>query len=167
MQHNPVDPRTFRRACSAFTTGVTVTTLLDSNGMPQGVTLSSFTSVSLDPPLILVCVDYRSKLMPYFQPGQDFGVNVLREGQEDLSLRFSRGGTDRFQRISWYLGQSGVPLISDVLATFECRLIQSTRAGDHFILLGEVLYTGQGHGDPLVYFRSSYQTLTADRAVCA
>ncbi len=162
-----VAPQNFRRVSSFFTTGVTVTTVLATDGIPHGITLNSFTSVSLTPPLILVCIDHRSQVIPYFRIGRHFGVNVLREGQEELSRRFSRGGPDRFECVNWYAGRTGVPLLSGVLATLECVLVETSRAGDHAILLGQVVDANCADGNPLAYFKSSYRCLLNNQAACA
>ena len=136
-----------------------MTTVLGGDGKPYGITVSSFTSVSLNPPLVLVCIDHRSHLMEHFQDGRPFGINVLGEHQQDLSNRFSRGGPDRFESVGWHPGNTGVPLLPEVLATFECRLVDSKGAGDHLILIGEVLHAAYHEGKPLAYFRSSYRSV--------
>jgi len=162
-----LDPQMFRRTCSIFATGVTVTTVLDSDGRPHGITLNSFTSVSLFPPLILVCIDKRSQVMQHFRIGTTFGVNVLREGQEELSRRFSRHGPDRFQDIPWRPGNTGIPLLESVLATIECLLAELNEAGDHWIVIGEVLHADCSDGNPLAFFRSSYRNLATECAAAA
>jgi flavin reductase (DIM6/NTAB) family NADH-FMN oxidoreductase RutF len=159
LENNAIDKQLFRRACGQFPTGVTVTTVLGRDGAPYGITVSSFTSVSLTPPLVLVCVDHRSHLIEHFQDGCSFGINVLCERQQDMSQRFSRNGPDRFESVSWYPGSTGVPLLPGVLANFECRLVDRRAAGDHLILIGEVLHAAYNEGYPLAYFRSSYRSV--------
>lgn len=169
MQDVPFDPQQFRRACGRFTTGITVTTVLDSKGAPHGITVNSFTSVSLTPPMIVVCLDHRSKLVEHFDHGRHFGVNVLCENQQDLSHRFSRNSADRFTGIKWYSGKTGVPLLPGALATFECTLADLKSVGDHFMLIGQVLHAAHSDGHPLAYYGSSYRSLknpeTADTAL--
>jgi flavin reductase (DIM6/NTAB) family NADH-FMN oxidoreductase RutF len=133
--------------------------VLSLDGTPHGITVNSFTSVSLAPPLVLVCVDHRSQVIEHFREGEHFGINVLCEHQQELSQRFARSGPDRFRDVQWYSGKTGVPLLPDVLATFECRLVDSRPAGDHLILIGEVLHVAFVEGKPLAYFGSSYRSL--------
>ena len=159
MDSSVIDKQQFRQACGRFATGVTVTTVLGNDGSPYGITVSSFTSVSMTPPLVLVCVDHRSHLIEHFEDGCSFGINVLCEHQQDMSQRFSRNGPDRFESVSWYPGSTGVPLLPGVLATFECRLVDRKVAGDHLILIGEVIQAAYNEGYPLAYFRSSYRSV--------
>lgn len=133
--------------------------LLDSAGQPQGMTANSFTSVSLEPPLILVCIDHKARLMEHVDGSAAFAVNILRESQQELSTHFARPGENRFEATEWYAGESGMPLIPGALATLECRMVQRIAAGDHTILLGEVVSAIRHEGRPLVYFNSSYQQL--------
>jgi flavin reductase (DIM6/NTAB) family NADH-FMN oxidoreductase RutF len=139
-------------------------TVLGLDGLPHGITANSFTSVSLDPPLILVCVDHRSQVIGHVHPDSSFGVNVLAEEQQDLSCRFAKSYPDRFTSIEWYSGRTGVPLFPGALATLECCLVDKTSAGDHFILIGQVLHVTYREGDPLTYFKSSYRSLVRECA---
>jgi flavin reductase (DIM6/NTAB) family NADH-FMN oxidoreductase RutF len=157
---NRLDAATFRTACSRFVTGITVVTLMGMDGLPYGVTVSSFASVSLDPPLILVCVDYRCHVLKHFALGNKFGVNVLSEQQRELSQQFARHSADRFSSIDWFRGKHGVPLLTGTIAAFECTLAQATPAGDHQILIGQVEEASHSEGNGLAYFKSSYRTLT-------
>ena len=154
-----VDQAHFRRTCARFPTGVTILTVVDAEGAPHGMTASSFTSVSLDPPLVLVCVDHRATVMEHLQRCQHFGVNVLSEEQHELSARFARRGEARFDGVPWNRGPQGVPLIPEALAWFECGMHRMVDAGDHAILIGEVLSAGHQEGRPLVYFGSRYHRL--------
>lgn len=150
------NPDDFKSACSRFPTGVTITTVVCENGLPFGITVSSFTSVSLSPPLVLVCIDHRSAVLPHFAIGRHFGVNVLAEHQQELSIKFSRDRTQRFTGVEWYAGRTGVPLFFDVPATFECQTIQMLPAGDHFIVLGQVLHARFSDCSPLTYVNRCY-----------
>src|ERR1044071_5721208 len=107
MNPKCVDELSFRSACGRFPTGVTVTTLTDNCGKPFGITVSSFTSVSLAPPLVLVCIDHRSPIVEHLQAGKHFGINVLSDHHQDLSVHFSRNWTRRFTGIPWYSGRTG------------------------------------------------------------
>jgi flavin reductase (DIM6/NTAB) family NADH-FMN oxidoreductase RutF len=153
------DHAQFRIACSKFPTGVTVTTVCAADGTPHGITVSSFTSVSLEPPLVLICIDYRSQMMHHLGADGYFGINILSAHQQDLSTKFAKNWNDRFKDVSWYPGATGVPLLSDVAASFECKAIELLPAGDHAVVIGEVLHIHtSGHG-PLAYVNSSYTTL--------
>src|SRR5436305_10419495 len=103
-----IEQQLFRRVCSKFATGITVLTVCDENG-PQGMTANSFTSVSLDPPMILVCIDLKASILNRFVAGTRFAVNVLHQDQKDLSATFARNGCDRFQGIEWRPGETGAP----------------------------------------------------------
>src|SRR5438874_12772186 len=116
MHAAPVEPHHFRRACSKFATGVTIVTALDPQGAPHGMTVNSFTSVSLSPPLVLVCIDRQTAMLDYFAVGKHFAINVLHEEHKDLSTAFSRRGCDRFEGVEWRGGETGVPLLPDMLA---------------------------------------------------
>jgi flavin reductase (DIM6/NTAB) family NADH-FMN oxidoreductase RutF len=158
MNNPPValDSEAFRRACSKFATGITVATVIDDDGLPHGMTANSFTSVSCCPPLVLLCVDHRTTILPAFRSSIYFGINVLGEEQRPLSVRFAQKGRDRFDGIPWMPGQTGVPLLEDALACFECRLTQRLTAGDHDIFIGEVTAAVMREGRPLLFFNSGY-----------
>ena len=154
--HEPFDPVRFRRACARFATGITVSTALAADGTPHGFTANSFTSVSMEPPLILICVDHRANVLRHFEQATHFGVNILAEDQEALSVRFAERGLDRFVGIDWHPGSTGVPLLAGALARFECATRQTLAAGDHTIILGEVLHAEWQEGAPLLYYASAY-----------
>ncbi|MCC7498491.1 MAG: flavin reductase family protein [Bryobacterales bacterium] len=150
---------TFRRACSLFATGVTVATVRAIDGTPHGLTVNSFTSVSLDPPLILICIDHDASVISCFLESSHFAVNVLGQEQRELSMRFATRGMDRFDGIAWTPGVSGAPLIPEALAHFECRKTNTIEAGDHTIFIGQVEEMGVREGRPLLFFASSYAAL--------
>jgi len=154
-----VDKAEFCRTCAKFPTGVTVVTVLDAGGSPHGMTASSFTSVLLDPPLVLVCVDHRAKVLEHLRGTEHLAINVLSEGQHEVSAHFARRGQNRFDGIEWYAGHEGVPLIQGVLASLECRMHRLVDAGDHAILIAEVLGVRHRDGRPLVYYGSDYHKL--------
>jgi flavin reductase (DIM6/NTAB) family NADH-FMN oxidoreductase RutF len=146
----------FKSACSRFPSGVTITTVIGEGGLPYGITVSSFTSVSLVPPMVLVCIDQHSPVLQHVSVGKHFGVNVLAAHQQELSVKFSRDRDNRFSGIKWSAGQTGVPLLSDVLASFECKTVQLLAGGDHLILLGKVLHANSQNGEPLIYVNRCY-----------
>jgi flavin reductase (DIM6/NTAB) family NADH-FMN oxidoreductase RutF len=152
----------FRHACGRFATGVTIATVLDSQGAPHGLTVSSFASVSLEPPLVLICLGHAVTVIDFFRASQYFGINVLAENQQEVSVRFARKGSDRFNGLPWQPGETGVPLIPGVLAAIECRVHQRVTAGDHDIFLGEMVRAQVSDGAPLVHFASRYQRLALD-----
>lgn len=136
-------------------------TTLRSDGAPVGMTVSSFTSVSLEPPLVLICIHEHCPVLKDVMRLGQFGLNILASHQEELSLRFAAHLTDRFEGIEWRGGSSGVPLFTDVLATMECAVEQSYPCGDHWILIGRVSALDSHEGTPLVRFSRSYHSLTA------
>src|SRR5580704_13841300 len=117
----PVSSEEFRRACGRFPTGVTIATVLDADGQPHGLTVSSFTSVSLEPPLVSICLGHAVSLIDTFRAAKFFGINVLADDQQSLSERFARKGYDRFEGVVWTPGETGVPLIAGSLAGIECQ----------------------------------------------
>jgi flavin reductase (DIM6/NTAB) family NADH-FMN oxidoreductase RutF len=159
-----VDKAEFCRACAKFPTGVTILTVRDSEGGARGMTASSFTSVSLDPPLVLVCVDHKASVMAHLRRSRHVGINVLSEEQQELSTRFARRGEDRFENLEWAASDHGVPIISGVLASFECEIDRMVDAGDHAIVIAEVVRAEYRDGRPLVYFGSGYHKLHSNGA---
>jgi flavin reductase (DIM6/NTAB) family NADH-FMN oxidoreductase RutF len=157
------DPRTLRDALGCFATGVTVVTCVDSSRQPFGFTANSFTSVSLDPPLLLVCIARQARCAPALIAAGHFAVNVLQAAQEPASIRFSRADEDRFGQTPWATGETGAPLLMDSLGVFECRRTAVHDGGDHHILIGEVLRASfDERMDPLLYFRGRYRRLHFD-----
>jgi flavin reductase (DIM6/NTAB) family NADH-FMN oxidoreductase RutF len=151
----------FRRACSRFVSGVTVATVLDAKGAPHGLTVSSFTSVSLHPPLVLICLGHGVATIEHFRAAKHFGINILAENQQALSDRFARKGHDRFGGLEWRPGVTGVPLIPGVLGAIECAVYSRVAMGDHDILVGEMVRTHATNETPLVYFAGEYRKLEA------
>ncbi len=151
------DRAEFCKACARFTTGVTVVTVADSSGQPHGMTVNSFTSVSLDPLMFLVCIDNRARVNQVFATGIHIAINILGEEQQHLSSRFARPHDDRFATVDWAPGATGAPLISGALAMIEGVVVEKILAGDHTILLAEARSTNYREGRPLVFFGSRYQ----------
>jgi len=150
------DPRDLRRAFGCFMTGVTVVTTLDENGEPCGFTANSFTSVSLEPPLVLVNILSSAHGCQVFTSAPGFAVNILANNQRDLSNRFARAGEDKFATIDWRPGPVGSPVIDRVVAWFDCEMYQQVEAGDHVILIGRIGHYQYNTHAPLGYCRGSY-----------
>ena len=157
------DPRTLRDALSCFATGVTVVTCVDVAGAPAGLTVNSFTSVSLDPPLLLVCLAKPAASSAALVAASHFAVNVLQTGQQPASIRFSTRDQDRFGTTPWSTGEAGAPILKDSMGVFECERYAVHDGGDHHILIGQVVKaTFDAQLDPLLYFRGSYRRLHFD-----
>ncbi len=147
-----------RDAFGAFMTGVTVVTCLDEAGKPLGFTANSFASVSLDPPLLLVSISNRSANLAAYSGAKGFAVNILSEGQKDISNTFARPAEDRFKALDWAQGPYGAPVFAGVSAWFDCALEQAFPAGDHTILLGRIEGFSASGAAGLGYYRGSYIT---------
>jgi flavin reductase (DIM6/NTAB) family NADH-FMN oxidoreductase RutF len=154
-----VDGDTFRKSCARFATGIAVATVTGDAGTPLGLTVNSFTSVSCCPPLVLICIDYRCAILPAFRAHSYYGVNFLAESQRHLSVQFSQRDADRFEGVAWRMGETGVPLIDGCLGQLQCCVSQTIEAGDHAILIAEVVFADWRDGEPLVYYGSSYRSL--------
>lgn len=151
----------FRRVLGHFATGVTVITVCDPDGRPTGLTASAFTSVSLDPPLILVCVDHKSQSYPALIVSKTFAVNILSLDQETVSRRFATTKIEnKFEGVPFTLSPLGLPLIDSALAQLECATVNIHPEGDHSIFVGRVERSQAGAGVPLVYFRGRYDRLS-------
>ena len=153
-----IDPRAFRDAAGQFATGVTVITTVDGGGVPVGFTANSFTSVSLDPPMILFCLGKTSESLPAFAAAAGFAVHILSARQLEVSIRFASKGIDRFEGLDWTPGVHGVPVIDGSLAVFECSSTHAYDGGDHVIFVGTVERLGPVDHDSaaLGYFRGGY-----------
>jgi flavin reductase (DIM6/NTAB) family NADH-FMN oxidoreductase RutF len=155
-----VDPDTFRSVLGRFATGVTVITTVDPAGRDHGMTVSAFCSLSLEPPMVLVCIDRGATMHDRLVEGTPFVVNVLAAGQEPLSRRFASGNPDdRFVGIGFGRSAGGAALLDDVLAWLECRVAARHPGGDHTIVVGQVDRAGSRQERPLLYYRSGYATL--------
>lgn len=155
------DPREFRRALGTFPTGVAIITTRGPDGKPVGLTCNSFSSVSLDPPLVLWSLRSSSKSLEAFRAASSFAINVLAEDQGKLSARFASGAiADKFEGVAHSEGFRGVPLIEDCLARFHCSTFSEHEAGDHVIFIGRVERFDQGRQeDPLVFYKGAYMML--------
>ncbi len=155
----PVEKAEFRQALGHFAAAVTVVTTAGEDGSPAGITVTAFSSLSLDPPLVLVCIDKRAKLHDTFQKDRAFAVNILAESQENVSRRFASSEPDQFREVGYAPGPAGAPLIQDAICAIECKVVDLLPGGDHTIVVGEVGSTRIQEGKPLVYFRSGYAAL--------
>jgi flavin reductase (DIM6/NTAB) family NADH-FMN oxidoreductase RutF len=151
-----IDPRELRNALGRFATGVAVVTTCAADGRPVGLTVNSFTAVSLEPPLVAWSLAARSASLPAFLVARRFAINVLTEDQEGISRRFAGPPADRFAGVAWTPGLGEVPLLEGGLARFECRTVRRIEAGDHWLLLGALERFAYGTGVPLVFFASRY-----------
>ena len=156
MTDRPIDAMDLRRALGAFATGVTVVTTVDGDGKPRGFTANSFTSVSLEPPLILVCLAKRAASCPVFQVAESFAVNILSEDQKAVSAAFSSPTGDRFSTVDWSVRATGCPILADVVAWLDCRMDNVVDAGDHYILIGRVVDYDYAAASPLGFCRGAY-----------
>ncbi|MCT4356192.1 flavin reductase family protein [Streptomyces sp. Je 1-79] len=159
----PIDPRALRRVCGLFVTGVTVITTA-ADGHAEGTTVNSFTSVSLDPPLVLFCLHRQSRLRKVLVESGGFTVNFLAGRQEKLARAFAGRQPDGFQDVPCHDGQTGLPVLSEALAFLTCRTVDIHDGGDHDIIVGEVVELGvpeQG-GDPLIFYAGALGTLDGE-----
>jgi len=154
------DPRTLRDAMGCFATGITVVTTKDNAGTPVGLTANSFTSVSLDPPLVLICLGKNIGSLQAFCESDSFAINVLHIGQQPISNLFASKGIDRFKEVDWETWERDVPIIKNSLASIECIKRTEIDQGDHIILIGEVIRTQfEPRKDPLLYVGGKYRRL--------
>jgi flavin reductase (DIM6/NTAB) family NADH-FMN oxidoreductase RutF len=154
------DSSELRRVMGHFATGVTVVTTRAQNGRFYGLTANALTSVSLAPPLLLVCVDKKAESYPYFAESKVFTVNILSAHQEDISRRFAVSGGEKFEGVAYRIGANGAPILDGVLAYVECKVWSEYDGGDHTIYLGEVLEAEvAGEGKPLLFFRGGYREI--------
>lgn len=159
-----VSAAAFKRGMSRFATGVTVVTTVGYEGQPLGLTVNAFAAVSLEPPLVLVCIDNRCEARRGFEASRLFGVSVLREDQEAFSRRFAAPGREKFAARDLHLGETGVALVPHALAHLECRVVAAHAAGDHTIYVGEVVRLEASEGAPLLYHARGYARLQGGRS---
>ena len=155
-----IDPDSFRSVLGRFASGITVVTTRDADGRDVGMTVSAFCSVSLDPPLVQVCVDHAASLYAALVVSTRYGVSILAAEQEALSRRFATAeSTRRFDGIGYRRGESGVLLLDDALAHLECRIVAAHDTGDHTMFVGEVESATARSARPLLYYRGGYAQL--------
>lgn len=160
----PFEARNLRNAFGSFMTGVTVVTTVDASGEPRGFTANSFTSVSLDPPLLLICIAKTASSCAVFSKTPAFAVNILAEDQKAVSGNFASKRPDKFTDVDWRESAHGQPVISGSLSWFDCARREVIDAGDHIILLGAIRDFGMRDANPLGYARGGYVTLGLEQA---
>jgi flavin reductase (DIM6/NTAB) family NADH-FMN oxidoreductase RutF len=167
MTANPFTALDFRNALGQFSTGVTVVTAERVPGQVHGMTANSFASVSLDPPLVLICVDQRAQLLPMIKTGKRFGVSVLKEDQQAISEYFAQTeeNAESEERIGIRFGRtpSGIPILEDTLVQLGCNVVASYISGDHTVFIGEVESAKIHSGEPLLFFRGQYRQIAPPR----
>ncbi|HTR61476.1 MAG TPA: flavin reductase family protein [Candidatus Binataceae bacterium] len=155
----PIEKNELRRVMGHFATGVTVITTLRKSGELHGLTANAFTSVSLTPPLLLICVDKKAESYPCFEESKVFTVNILASDQEDLSRRFAVSGGEKFQGVSYRTGANGAPILNGTVGFIECKVAATFDGGDHTIYLGEIEQAETREAKPLLFFRGGYREL--------
>lgn len=155
----PIDGRELRNAMGLFATGVTVITTKDASGKHFGLTANAFSSLSLDPPMLLICVDKGVDCYDCFEESKVFGVNFLSSTQEEVSTRFATKGIEKFEGLSFSLGKFGVALLDGALAHFECKVAHAYDGGDHTIYVGAIDNFATVGADPLLFFQGKYRSL--------
>ncbi len=158
------DSSSFRSALGAFATGVTIVTTCDAESRDIGLTANSFNSVSLDPPMVLWSLAKTSKALDAFMQGDSFAVHILSAGQQELSGKFARSGTDKFAGLNVGRGRGGVPLLDGCTARFECKTTFRYEGGDHVIFVGEVLTFDNNGLPPLVFHSGAYKLVMEKQA---
>ena len=156
MQHGTFEITDLRQALGTFLTGVTIVTMLDAEERPLGFTANSFTSVSLEPPLVLVCLSKGSCNFTQYLETPKFAINILAEHQRELSTTFASASPDRFFNVDWRLSSGGSPILEQVAAWFDCSTHEIIDAGDHIILIGQVKAYAHSPAAPLGYLRGNY-----------
>lgn len=159
------DPRALRNLLGQFATGVTVITTLGIDGRNVGMTANSFSSVSLDPPLVLWSISRSAPSLGDFLAASHFAINVLSAAQHDISGHFARGAADKFADIDYQTGAGGVPLLEGVIASLVCRNVTQYEGGDHLIFLGQVEQYRNSGGEPLIFHAGQYRVATSHPAV--
>ena len=159
MSVSPVSPDEFRAVLGRFPSGVTVVTTKAADGSDQGMTVSAFSSVSLEPPLVLICIEKTASVYDALTTSKGFVVNVLSAKQEQVARRFAIVDIDRFEGVGFTRSSRGYAILEDVLAVIECDRISMFEAGDHTVIIGQVEATRAETGTPLLYYRGGYAQL--------
>ena len=159
-----LSPELFRKACGYWASGVSIVTTVDTEGKPYGLTMNAVTSLSLTPPLFIICVDNKSDTLEPMRRSGVFGINVIRQGQQELSNNFAKKNPNKFDGIEFDRGEIGVPLLHGHVLAIECRVAATYPGGDHQIFVGEVCAISLPDpetAEPLLYFRGRYAALGA------
>ncbi|MGA5691485.1 flavin reductase family protein [Cytobacillus pseudoceanisediminis] len=151
----------FKAIMGNYPTGVTIVTTIDAeNNLPVGLTVNSFTSVSISPILVLFCVDKGSSSLSSFKNSKKFAVNVLASDQEKECLEFASKNTDKFKKVNYKVSERGLPILESSLGVMECKLVNELEAGDHFVFIGEVEHINKEAKDPMVYCKGKVGSLS-------
>jgi flavin reductase (DIM6/NTAB) family NADH-FMN oxidoreductase RutF len=156
-----IEPREFRNALGCFATGVTVITTVDRSGAPVGITVNSFTSLSLDPPMVLFCLDRKAMSFDAFRQNRHFVVNMLREDQQAVSAQFARSNIDKWNGVKFEMGENGCPILAGCIANLQCDVDSVYEGGDHVIVVGratDIAYQAEPCR-PLLYYRGRYNAI--------
>jgi flavin reductase (DIM6/NTAB) family NADH-FMN oxidoreductase RutF len=164
---NTIDAMEFRKTLGAFVTGVTVVSTRQQDGTPRGFTANSFTSVSLDPALVLICIGKSAASYPVFSAAAHFSISILAEDQKQVSSLFASKAADKFEQVAWHPGLTGSPVIDGSAAWFDCETHQVVEAGDHIILIGRVVDFANTTASPLGYGRGAYLTFSLSQDALA
>jgi flavin reductase (DIM6/NTAB) family NADH-FMN oxidoreductase RutF len=151
-----ISPNDFRQTLGCFATGIVIVTSLDADGNPVGMTVDSFNSVSMEPPLVLWSLNLNAPSLPAFRAHSSFIVHVLSDQQLDLCKKFAKSGTDKFAGVDWQPGLDGSPLLRDTVATIQCTAYRQYEGGDHEIHLGQVMASSVSDRKPLIYNRGEF-----------
>jgi flavin reductase (DIM6/NTAB) family NADH-FMN oxidoreductase RutF len=155
-----VSKNEFRAALGRFASGVTVVTTFDEKKeRPLGITVSAFSSVSLEPPLVMICIEKDAYVHDYIKAFGAFAVNILTESQDEVSNLFASREADKFKDVSYSMSEMNLPLLDDVLVSMECRIVHAYEGGDHTIFVGEVITSKVAENNPLLYFQGGYEKL--------
>lgn len=150
---NQIDIKTtFKSLMGCYPTGVTVVTTATEKGIPVGLTVNSFASVSLDPTLVLFCVDHKAGSLQAFRESKKFAIHVLSKDQKEVCYKFAGKDSDRFSCVDWYLSPLGLPIFDKAAGFMECKTVNEIKAGDHTIFIGEVVNISKSNDDPMLYY---------------
>jgi len=155
----PIERNELRRVMGHFATGVTVITTLAQDGKLHGLTANAVSSLSLDPPLLIICVDKKADSYSCFEQSKVFTVNILSDDQEDLSRRFAVSGGEKFEGVAYRRGANGAPILNGSLAHLECKVYAAYDGGDHTIYLGLIDVAETREAKPLLFFRGGYREI--------
>jgi flavin reductase (DIM6/NTAB) family NADH-FMN oxidoreductase RutF len=155
----PIDKNQLRQVMGHFATGVTIITTFNRDGQMHGLTANAFTSVSLEPPLLLISVDKKAESYPAFEESKVFTVNILADEQEALSRKFAVSGGNKFEGVAYRRGANGAAILDGTLAHIECTLYAAYEGGDHSLYLGEIQEAEVREGKPLVFYRGGYRAI--------
>jgi 3-hydroxy-9,10-secoandrosta-1,3,5(10)-triene-9,17-dione monooxygenase reductase component len=155
----PIEKNELRRVMGHFATGVTIITTINKAGEIHGLTANAFTSVSLEPPLLLISVDKKAESWPAFEESRIFTVNILADSQEALSRKFAVSGGNKFEGVAYRIGANRAPILEGALAYIECTLWAVYEGGDHTVFLGEIQQAEVREERPLLFFRGGYRAL--------